>query len=56
MLRSLLWSVALRYGVLVAIYNDFLNFEIEENSKIIIDCYNRRSNSPNSIILLIEDI
>ena len=55
MLRSLLRSVALRDGVLAAIYNDFTNLEIEGDSKVIIDCYNR-SSSPSSIILLMEDI
>ena len=46
----------MRDGFLVAIYNGFTNLEIKEGSKVIIDCYNRRSSSPSSIILLMEDI
>ena len=46
----------MRDGVIAAIYNGFTNLEIERDSKVIMDCYNRRSNSPNSIILLMEDI
>ena len=46
----------MRDNVLTVIYNDFTNLDIEEDSKVIIDCYNRRSSLPNSIILLIEDI
>ena len=45
----------MRDGVLTAICNGFSNLEIEGDSKVIIDCYNR-SNSPGSIILLMEDI
>ena len=48
--------VALRDDVLASIYNGFTNFEIEGNSKIIINCYNGRSGLPSSIILLMEDI
>ena len=48
--------VALRDDVLAAIYNGFTNLEIEGDSKVIIVCYNRRSNSLSSIILLMEDI
>ena len=48
--------VALRVDVLAAIYNYFTNLEIEGDSKVIIDCYNRRSSSPSSIILLMKDI
>ena len=48
--------VALRDDVLAIIYNGFINLKIEGISKVIIDCYNSRSSSPNSIILLIEDI
>ena len=39
-----------------AIYNGFTNLKIEGHSKVIIDCYNKRSSSLNSIILLIEDV
>ena len=55
MLRLLLQNIALRYNVLTAIYNGFINLEIEKDSKVIIDYYNK-NNSPNSIILQIEDI
>ena len=34
--------VALRYYVLAAKYNDFSNLEIEGDSKVIIDCYNKK--------------
>ena len=48
--------VALRDGVIAAICNGFTILEIEGDSKEIIDCYNRRSNSLGSIILLIANI
>ena len=48
--------VALRDDILVAIYNGFTNLEIEGDSKVIIDYYNRRNSSPSSIMLLMEDI
>ena len=49
--------VALRDGVLAATYNGFSNLEIEGDSKVIIDCYNKKKSSlSSSIILLIEDI
>ena len=38
-------SVVLRDGVPAAIYNGFTNLEIEGDSKVIINCYNRRSSS-----------
>ena len=34
----------------------YSNLEIEGDSKIVIDCYNRRINIPCSVILLMEDI
>ena len=34
----------------------FLNLEIEGDSKIVIDCYNKRINILGSILLLMEDI
>ena len=46
----------MRDDVLAIIYNDFINLKIEGISKVIIDCYNIRNSSPNSIILLIKDI
>ena len=48
--------VALRDSVLAAKNNGFLNLEIEDDSKIVIDCYNKKINIPSSIMLLIEDI
>ena len=34
--------VAFRDSILVTTYNSFSNLEIEEDSKIIIDCYNKK--------------
>ena len=48
--------VALRDGVLAARYNGFPDLEIEGDSKVIIDYYNKSSSLPSSIILLMEDI
>ena len=36
--------------------NDFLNLKIEGDSKIVIDCYDKRTSVPCSIKILIEDI
>ena len=36
--------------------NGFSNLEIEGDSKIVIDCFNRKSSLPSSIILLMEDV
>lgn len=36
--------------------NEFLNLKIGGNSKIIINCYNKKSSIPSSITLLMEDI
>ena len=41
---------------LAAIYNGFSNVEIEGDSKVVIDCYNKKCSSPRLIILLMEDI
>ena len=46
----------MRDDVLVEIFNGFSNLGIEGDYNVIIDCYNRRSNSLSSIILLMEDI
>ena len=46
---------ALRDGILGAIYNGSSNLEIEGDSKVVIDCYNKKRSSPSSIILLMED-
>ena len=48
--------VALRDDILTVIYNDFINFQIEGDFKVIINCYNRRSSSPSSIVPLMKDI
>ena len=48
--------MTLRYGMLAAKRKGFLNLEIEGDSKIVIDCYNKRINIPGSILLLMEDI
>ena len=50
--------IDLRDSVPTATYNGFSNLEIGGNSKVVIDCYNKKkkSNLPSSIILLIEDI
>ena len=48
--------VALIDGILVATHNGFSNLEIEGDSKVIINCYNKKGSSPSSIILLMEDI
>ena len=45
-----------RDGMLAAKRNSFLNLEIEGDSKIVIDCYNKMINIPSSILLLMEDI
>ena len=34
----------------------FLNLEIEDDSKVIIDYYNKNCSLPSSIILVMEDI
>ena len=48
--------VALSDGVLATRLNGFFNLEIEGDSKVIIDYYNKKSSLPSSIILLMEDI
>ena len=48
--------MALRDDMLVAKNNEFLNLDIESDSRIVIDCYNKKSNIPSSIMLLMEDI
>ena len=34
--------MALRHGILATKNNGFLNLKIEGNSKVIIDCYNKK--------------
>ena len=48
--------MALRDRILVAKNNGFLYLEIEGDSKIVVDSYNRKISIPISIILLMEDI
>ena len=48
--------MALKDDMLAAKNNEFLNLQIEGDSKIVIDCYNKKSNIPSSIMLLMEDI
>ena len=48
--------MALRDGMLAVKRKGFLNLEIEGDSKIVIDCYNKKINIHNSILLLMEDI
>ena len=36
--------------------NGFVNPKTESKSKILIDCYNKKSNIPSTIMLLMEDI
>ena len=48
--------VVLRFGILAARLNDFFNLEIEEDIKVIINYYNKKSSLPSLIILLMEDI
>ena len=43
-------------GVLVSKNNEFLNLEIEGDSKVVLNSYNKKSNIPSYIMLLIEDI
>ena len=43
-------------GVLATTNNGFSNLEIEGNSKVNIDGYNKKSSLHSSIILLMEDI
>ena len=48
--------IALRDGVLAAKNNGFLDLEIEKDSKVFINYYNKKYNFPGLIILLMEDI
>ena len=45
-----------RDGVLNTKNNGFLNLDIEGDSKVVIDGYNKKSNIPSSIMLLMEDV
>ena len=48
--------MTLRYGMLTTKRKGFLNLEIEGDSKIEIDCYNKMINIHCSILLLMENI
>ena len=48
--------MTLRDDISVIKNNEFLNLEIEGNSKIIIDCNNKKNNIHSSIMLLMKDI
>ena len=48
--------MTLRYDMLAAKKNEFLNLDIEGDSKIVINCYNKKNVIPSSIMLLMEDI
>ena len=48
--------MALKDDMLTTKNNEFVNLQIEGDSKIVIDCYNKKSNIPSSIMLLMEDI
>ena len=46
----------LRNDVLATKNSKFLNQEIKDDSKIVIDYYNKKSNIPKSIMLFMKDI
>ena len=48
--------MTLRDAILAAKNKEYSNLKMEWDSKIIIDCYNKRIKIPNSIKLLMEDI
>lgn len=48
--------MALRDCFVASKCNDILNLEIEVDSKVVIDCKNRKSSIPSSFILLMDDI
>ena len=48
--------ITLRDDMLVVKKKSFLNLEIEGNSKIVIDYYNKKINISRSILLLMKDI
>ena len=48
--------MTLRDGILDAKNKGYSIVEIEGNSKIVINCYNKRINIPSSIMLLMKDI
>lgn len=48
--------MTLRDDVLAAKNSKFLNLEIKDDSKLVINCYNKKSNIPKSIMLFMKDI
>ena len=46
----------LRDGILAVKSNGFLDLEVEDDSKIIVDCYNKKINIHSFILLLMDDI
>lgn len=48
--------MALRDSNLATKDNGFLNLEIEGDSRVVIDCYNKKSSLPNSIIRIMVDV
>ena len=48
--------MTLRDGILATKNKDLLVLEMEGDSKVVIDCYNKKINIPSSIVLLMEDI
>ena len=49
-------SMGLRDDILVVKNNRFFNPLIKGDSRIAINCYNKKNNIPNSIMLLMQDI
>lgn len=43
-----------RDGILATRNMDYTNLEFKGNSKLVIDCYHKKINIPNSIMLLME--
>lgn len=50
------YDLSLKNGILVAKSKGYSNLEMEGDSKVIIDCYNKRIAIPSSIMILKEDI
>lgn len=48
--------MSLRDDILVARDNGFLDLEIEGDSKVVVDCYNKKSRLPSSIMILMVDV
>ena len=48
--------MTLIYDILAANNESFLNLQIESDSKIVVDRYDKKINIPNYILLLVNDI